>query len=79
LKATKVDGVFNADPEKDKKAKMFDKISYRDVLSKDLKVMDLAAVALCKDDNMPILVFNLYKKGNIKKAVLGEKLGTLVS
>ncbi|MBN1494516.1 UMP kinase [Candidatus Peregrinibacteria bacterium] len=79
LKATKVDGVYNADPEKDSKARMFDKISYKDVLTQDLKVMDLAAVALCKDDNMPILVFNLFKKGNIKKAVLGEKLGTLVS
>lgn len=79
LKATKVDGVYTADPVKNKKAKKFDKISYKEVLKMDLKVMDLTAVALCKDGGMPILVFNLYKKGNIKKAVLGEKLGTIIS
>jgi uridylate kinase len=79
LKATKVDGVYTSDPKKNPKAKMFDKISYDDVLKMGLKVMDLTAVALCKDGGMPILVFDLYKKGNIKKAVLGEKVGTLIS
>lgn len=79
LKATKVDGVYTSDPVKDKKAKKFDIIDYKDVLKMDLRVMDLTAVTLCKDGAMPILVFDLYKKGNIKKAVLGKKLGTLVS
>ncbi len=79
LKATKVDGVYDSDPVKDKDAKKFDNISYKDVLSMDLKVMDLTAVALCKDGEMPILVFDLTQKGNIKRAVTGEKLGTLVS
>ncbi len=79
LKATKVDGVYSSDPEKDKDAKKFDTISYKDVLSMDLQVMDLTAVALCKDGGMPILVFDLAKKGNIKKAVTGDKLGTLIS
>jgi len=79
LKATKVDGVYSADPMKDKKAKKFEKITYGKVLSMDLKFMDLASVALCKDGEMPILLFNLNKKGNIKKAVMGEKLGTIIS
>jgi len=79
LKATKVDGVYDNDPEKDKDAKKFENISYKDVLSMDLKVMDLTAVALCKDGGMPILVFDLTQKGNIKKAVSGEKIGTLIS
>ncbi|MBA4336630.1 UMP kinase [bacterium] len=79
LKATKVDGVYSSDPQKNKDAKKFDTISYKDVLSMDLQVMDLTAVALCKDGGMPILVFDLAKIGNIKKAVMGEKLGTLIS
>ncbi|MBD3156534.1 UMP kinase [Candidatus Peregrinibacteria bacterium] len=79
LKATKVDGVYDNDPEKDKNAKKFDTISYKDVLAMDLRVLDLTAVTLCKDGGMPILVFDLTKKGNIKKAVTGEKLGTLIS
>jgi len=79
LKATKVDGVYSSDPQKNKDAKKFDTISYKDVLSMDLQVMDLTAVALCKDGGMPILVFDLAGNGNIKKAVMGEKLGTLVS
>lgn len=79
LKATKVDGVYTSDPVKDKNAKKFDKISYKEVLKMNLRVMDLTAVTLCKDGGMPILVFNLYKKNNIKKAVLGEKIGTLIS
>lgn len=79
LKATKVDGVYDSDPETDKEAKKFDTISYKDVLSMDLKVMDLTAVALCKDGGMPILVFDLTKKGNIRRVIEGEKLGTLIS
>jgi len=79
LKATKVDGVYSSDPETDKDAKRFENISYKDILSMDLKVMDLTAVALCKDGRMPILVFDLTNDGNIKKAVSGEKIGTLIS
>jgi uridylate kinase len=79
LKATKVDGVYDSDPVENKDAKMFDKISYKEVLERDLKVMDLTAISLCKDGDMPIIVFNLSKHGNIKKAVTGEKIGTFVS
>jgi len=78
LKATKVDGVYDSDPETDPNAKKYDKISYTEMLSKNLRVMDLTAIALCKDGEMPILVFNL-QKGNMKKAILGEKIGTIVS
>jgi uridylate kinase len=78
LKATKVDGVFNADPMIVKTARKFPTIHYLDFLKKGLKVMDSTAISLCKDNNLPILVFNLNKPGNIKKAVLGEKVGTLV-
>jgi uridylate kinase len=78
MKATKVDGVFSADPMLDKTAKKFPTIHYIDVIKKGLKVMDSTAIALCKDNNLPILVFNLNRRGNIKKAVLGEKVGTLV-
>jgi uridylate kinase len=78
MKATKVDGVFTADPMIDKTAKKFPTIHYIDVIKKGLKVMDATAITLCKDNNLPILVFNLNKHGNIKRAVLGEKVGTLV-
>jgi uridylate kinase len=78
LKATKVEGVYSADPLKDKKAKKFDTIRYLDVIKKDLKVMDTTAISLCKDNELPIIVFSLKKKGNIKKAVLGQKVGTRV-
>ena len=79
LKATKVDGIYSADPMVDKKAKKFDSIKYMDVLKRGLKVMDSTAISLCKDNNLPIIVFNLKKQGNIKKAVLGQKVGTKVS
>ena len=79
LKATKVDGVYTADPLKDKKAKRFESISYLDVLKQGLKVMDATAISLCRDNDLPILVFNIRKKGNIKKAVLGQEVGTLIS
>lgn len=78
LKATKVDGVYSADPMIDKTAKRFTSIKYLDVIKKGLKVMDTTAISLCKDNQMPIIVFNLRKKGNVKKAVLGQKVGTRV-
>ena len=78
LKATKVDGIFNADPMKVKDARMFNQISYIDVIGKELKVMDATAISLCMENRMPIVVFNLGRSGNIKRAVLGEKIGTVV-
>ena len=79
LKATKVDGVYSADPLKVKGAKKFSHLKYIDVLKKGLKVMDATAVSLCMDNRLPIVVFNLNKEGNIKRAVLGEEIGTVVS
>jgi uridylate kinase len=79
LKATKVDGVYDADPMLVKDAKMFQTISYLDVLSKGLKVMDATAISLCRDNNLPIIIFNLNNHGNIRRVVLGEKIGSLVS
>lgn len=79
LKATKVEGVYDRDPEKFKHAKKFTQLSYQQVLEMDLSFMDQAAISLCREKALPILVFNLEKTGNIKKAILGEKLGTLVS
>ncbi|MGB7297236.1 MAG: UMP kinase [Candidatus Aminicenantales bacterium] len=78
MKATKVDGVYSADPMLDKSAKKFASIRYLQVIKKGLKVMDSTAISLCKDNHVPIVVFNLNKRGNIRKAVLGEKIGTLV-
>jgi uridylate kinase len=78
LKATKVDGVFDKDPVLHKDAKKFDTISYIDVLSMNLKVMDSTSISLCRDNNLPIIVFNLDKKGNIKAVVFGEPIGTVV-
>lgn len=79
LKGTKVDGVYSADPFKDKKAKRFDRLSYIDVLRKNLKVMDATAISLCMDNKLPIVVFNLFKKGNLKRVVCGDNIGTVVS
>ncbi len=79
LKATKVDGVYDADPVLVKDAKMFDRISYMDVLQQGLKVMDSTAISLCKDNNLPIVVFNLNRAGNIRRVVTGEKIGSLVT
>ena len=78
LKATKVDGVYSDDPMKVKNAKKFGRLKYIDVLKMGLKVMDATAVSLCMDNKLPIVVFNLNKQGNIKRAVLGEKIGTIV-
>jgi uridylate kinase len=79
MKATKVDGVYSADPVKDPTAVKYDRLSYLDVLQKNLKVMDATAISLCMDNNLPIIVFNLNVPGNIKKIVAGESLGTMVT
>jgi len=78
LKATKVDGVYSKDPVKYKDAKKYAELSYMEVLRKKLKVMDATAVSLCMDNDLPIVVFNMKKKGNIKKAVDGKKIGTVI-
>src|SRR5262245_51643182 len=78
MKATRVDGVYDKDPHKFKNARMFRRLSYLDVLNKSLGVMDSTAISLCRDNNLPILVFNMTKPGNIRRVVLGEPLGTLV-
>lgn len=78
LKATKVDGVYDRDPVKDADAVMYEKISYTDVLTKNLKVMDASAISLCRDNGLPLCVFNLQKAGNIKRVICGEPVGTMV-
>lgn len=78
LKGTRVDGVYTADPEKDPNAVKFDTISFDEIYNKGLKVMDLTATTMCKENNLPILVFNMDVKGNLKKVLMGEKIGTLV-
>lgn len=79
LKATKVAGVYDADPFKHKGAKMYGELTYIEVLNKELKVMDSTAISLCMDNRLPIVVFNIMEKGNIKRVVCGEGIGTLVS
>lgn len=79
LKATKVDGIYTADPMKDRKAKKYERITYREALEKQLQVMDSTAFSLCMDNKVPIIVFNLMAGDNIRRAVLGEPVGTLVS
>lgn len=80
LKATKVDGIYSADPVTDKSATKFDRITFQEVLEKQLKVMDASAISLCKDNNLPIMVFNMKEHGNIIKAVSGDtSIGTLVT
>ena len=79
LKATKVDGVYDSDPMKHPGAKRFEKLKYMDALEKRLNVMDSTAFSLCMDNKMPIVVFNLFKRGNIKRVILGEPIGTLVN
>jgi len=78
LKATKVDGVYDKDPMKFKDAKKFDELSYMDILKKELKVMDATAISLCMEEKIPIIVFNLFKKGNIKRIIDGKRIGTIV-
>ena len=79
LKATKVDGIYTADPFTQRSAKKFKKLKFIDVLKRKLKVMDSTAISMCMDHNLPIVVFNLKEEGNIKKVVLGEPIGTMVS
>jgi uridylate kinase len=78
LKATRVDGIYDADPEVVSGAKFFAEITYREVLHQDLKVMDSTAISLCMDNGMPIVIFNMHKPGNIRRAVLGERVGSTV-
>ena len=78
LKATRVDGIYDADPEKVANAKMFDRITYLDVLQKGLSVMDSTAISLCMDNKMPIVVFNMNVPGNLKRVVMGERVGSVV-
>ena len=79
LKATKVNGVYDKDPNKFKDAKMFKSLKYMQVLEKELGIMDSTAISLCKDNKIPICVFNLFQKNNIKKIVIGKKVGTTVN
>jgi uridylate kinase len=78
LKATQVDGIYSADPKKNPKAQKFESITYLEVLEKGLKVMDATAISLCMDNHLPIIVFNLGVRGNIMRAVTGEKIGSIV-
>lgn len=79
LKGTRVDGVYDSDPEKNPGAFRFQEITYLDVLRRDLRVMDLTAITLCRENNLPIIVFNINVPGNLKRLILGEEIGTLVS
>ena len=79
LKGTRVDGVYTSDPEKDPAAVKFDKISYEDVINRRLKVMDSTAFTMCRENNMPMIVFDMNKPGNLKKIIEGETIGTLIS
>jgi uridylate kinase len=78
LKATKVDGIYDADPMKVNGARKFNQITYMDVLKLGLKVMDSTAISLCKDNDLPIVIFNLNERGNIRRVILGEKIGSMV-
>ena len=78
LKGTRVDGIYTSDPEKDKSATKFDSLTFRDVLNKDLKIMDMTAFTLSEENGLPIIVFDMNKGGNLMKVVTGEKVGTLV-
>jgi uridylate kinase len=79
LKGTRVDGIYTSDPEKDSNAVKFEKITFKEVLSKDLKVMDMTAFTLSEENDLPIIVFDMNKKGNLLKVISGEKVGTLVN
>jgi len=78
LKGTRVDGIYTADPEKDPTAKKFDKITFDEVYERNLKIMDLTATTLCKENDLPLIVFDMDTPGNLKKVVTGEKIGTIV-
>jgi uridylate kinase len=78
MKGTRVDGIYSADPEKDPKATKYEKISFDEIYTKNLRIMDLTATTLCKENNLPLLVFNMDQKGNLQKVVNGEGIGTVV-
>ena len=78
IKATRVDGVYDSDPEKNPDAIKYDEITYKQVIEKELRVMDQTAITLCSENNLPILVFNVNQKGNLKKLISGENIGTIV-
>jgi uridylate kinase len=78
FKGTRVDGVFTADPEKNPEAEKFEKISFDEIYNRNLRIMDLTATTLCKENNLPVLVFNMDEKGNLKKIIAGENIGTIV-
>jgi uridylate kinase len=79
MKATKVEGIYDSDPVMDPTAKMFDTITFTDVLKLGLRVMDATAISLCRENNLPIMVFNLNTHGNIRRVCLGEKIGSIVT
>lgn len=79
IKATKVEGVYSDDPKKNPDARLFEKLSYDDLIRKNLKIMDHSAISLCRENNIPITVLNIFKKGNMAKAICGEKVGTIIS
>ena len=79
IKATKVEGVFSDDPKKNPDATLFEKLSYDEVLSKGLRIMDHSAITLCRDNGIPVIVLNIFEKGNITKALCGQRIGTLIS
>ena len=79
LKATRVDGVYTGDPEKDRNAQRIEKISYIDVIKEQLRVMDLTAVSLCMDNGLPVIVFNLFEKNSLKNILEGKDIGTIIS
>ena len=78
LKATKVDGIYDKDPVKYADAIKYDRVTYTEVLNKDLKVMDATAISLCRENKLPIVVFDSLTEGNIKKVIMGENIGTVV-
>lgn len=79
IKATKVDGVYSDDPKKNPDAVLYDELTYSDVFARNLRVMDHAAISLCRENNIPVIVLNIFKEGNINKAICGEKVGTLIT
>jgi uridylate kinase len=79
LKATSVDGIYTADPKKDASATKYDEITYTDIIQLGLRVMDISAVSLCKDNGLPMIIFSMRERGNILRVIEGEKLGSLVT
>jgi len=78
IKGTRVDGVYDSDPEKNSKAKLFKNLTYQQVLDRNLRVMDLTAITLCRENHLPILVFNMNRKDNLKKILAGSNIGTII-